>query len=37
MHTYQSQGDIRSIVDESLVHCHGGCEFEPHNRTLFFC
>ena len=21
--------DISSIVDESLVHCHGGCEFEP--------
>ena len=27
--TYQSQGEFRSIVDESLVHCHRGCEFEP--------
>ena len=23
-------------MDESLVHSHGGCEFEPHNHTLFF-
>ena len=35
--TYQSQGDIRSLVDESRVHCHGGCEFKPRHRTLFFC
>ena len=27
---------IRSIVNASLVHCHGGCEFEPRDRTLFF-
>ena len=27
---------IRSIVDESLVHCHRGCQFEPHHHTLFF-
>ena len=29
---------IRSIVDGSLVLCHGGCEFESRHRTvLFFC
>ena len=27
---------IRSIVDESLVHCHRGCEFESRHFTLFF-
>ena len=27
---------FRSVVDESLVHCHGGCELEPRNRTVFF-
>ena len=26
---YQSQGNIRRIVDKSLVHCRGGCEFKP--------
>ena len=26
---------IRSIVDESLVHCQRGCEFEHRHRTLF--
>ena len=31
MHIYQS-----SIEDELLVHCHGGCEFEPRDRTLVF-
>ena len=28
---------IRSIVDESLVHCHRGCEFDPRHRALFLC
>ena len=28
--TYKSQ------VDESLVHCHGGCQFEPRHRTVSF-
>ena len=32
---YQSQGDIRWIVDKSLVHCRGGCEFKPRHRTFF--
>ena len=27
---------IRSIVDESLVYCHRGCEFDTCYRTLFF-
>ena len=27
---------IRSIVDETLVRCHGGCEFEPRHCTLYF-
>ena len=22
-------------MDGSLVHCHGGCEFEPSHRTFF--
>ena len=26
---------IRSIVDESLVHRHRGCEFEPRHPSLF--
>ena len=26
---------IRSIVDISFAHCHGGCKFEPHHCT--FC
>ena len=29
----ERQGTRLSIVDESLVHCHRGCEFEP---SLFF-
>ena len=24
--------DSSSIVDESFVHCYGGCEFEPRRR-----
>ena len=27
---------IRRIVDKSLVHCHGGCEFEPRHSTKVF-
>ena len=27
---------IRSIVDESLVHCYRGCEFEPRHFTFLF-
>ena len=26
---------IRSIVDEVLVHCHRGCEFEPCHLAFF--
>ena len=33
--TCQSQEDNRSIVDESLVYCHGGCEFEPPRRIIY--
>ena len=25
----------RSIVDELLVHCHGGYEFKPRQRTFY--
>ena len=32
----QNPDDIRSIVDASLVHCLGSCEFKPRCRTLFF-
>ena len=27
---------IRSVVDRSFVHCHGGSEFDPHHCT-FLC
>ena len=27
---------FRSIVDESPVHCHRGCEFEPRHLPSFF-
>ena len=27
---------IRSVVDGSFAHCHGGCEFEPHHCTFLF-
>ena len=26
---------IRRVVDESLVHCHRGCELEPCQHTFF--
>ena len=26
---------IRSIVDDSLVHCHRGCQLEPHHPIFF--
>ena len=26
---------FRSKVDESLVYCHGGCEFNPPRRNFF--
>ena len=26
---------LSTIVDESLVHCHGGYEFEPRHSTSF--
>ena len=33
--TKKKQGDISSIVDESLVHCHGGSEIESCHRIFF--
>ena len=36
LYAHTNHKRFRSILVESLVHCHGGCEFEPRHRTLLF-
>ena len=36
LYEHTNHKEMRSIVNESLVHSHSGQEFEPRHRTLFF-
>ena len=36
LYAHSNHKDNSYIVDESLVHCHGGCEFDPVTFTCVF-